>query len=95
MILPYADPINLNVGGTGFNNLTTQNCPTLTFYGFTSSTPFTSVTTSNPGGTYVIMDNFALASAVPEPSTWAMMILGFVGIGAMTYRRRKSAMLAA
>jgi hypothetical protein len=34
------------------------------------------------------------ASAVPEPSTWAMMILGFVGIGAMTYRRRKSAMLA-
>jgi hypothetical protein len=33
--------------------------------------------------------------AVPEPSTWAMMILGFVGIGAMTYRRRKSAMLAA
>ena len=34
-------------------------------------------------------------SAVPEPSTWAMMILGFVGIGAMTYRRRKSASLAA
>ena len=34
-------------------------------------------------------------SAVPEPSTWAMMILGFVGIGALTYRRRKSAMLAA
>jgi PEP-CTERM motif len=37
----------------------------------------------------------AIASAVPEPSTWAMMILGFFGIGAMTYRRRKSAMLAA
>jgi hypothetical protein len=32
---------------------------------------------------------------VPEPSTWAMMILGFCGIGAMTYRRRKSAILAA
>jgi hypothetical protein len=39
-------------------------------------------------------DNVAL-KAVPEPSTWAMMILGFAGIGAMTYRRRKSAMLAA
>jgi PEP-CTERM motif len=37
----------------------------------------------------------AVNSAVPEPSTWAMMILGFAGIGAMTYRRRKSAMLAA
>jgi hypothetical protein len=35
------------------------------------------------------------ASAAPEPSTWAMMILGFAGIGAMTYRRRKSAVLAA
>jgi hypothetical protein len=32
---------------------------------------------------------FVLASPVPEPSTWAMMILGFVGVGAMTYRRRK------
>jgi hypothetical protein len=37
----------------------------------------------------------AVAAAIPEPSTWAMMILGFCGIGAMTYRRRKSAMLAA
>jgi hypothetical protein len=35
-------------------------------------------------------------SAIPEPSTWAMMILGFCGIGYMTYRRRnQSAVLAA
>jgi hypothetical protein len=27
-------------------------------------------------------------TAVPEPSTWAMMILGFAGVGYMTYRRR-------
>jgi hypothetical protein len=27
--------------------------------------------------------------AVPEPSTWAMMILGFAGVGFMAYRRRK------
>jgi outer membrane protein assembly factor BamB len=26
--------------------------------------------------------------AVPEPATWAMMLLGFAGIGYMTYRRR-------
>lgn len=31
-------------------------------------------------------------SAVPEPSTWAMMILGFAGVGFMAYRRRKSAL---
>lgn len=29
----------------------------------------------------------ALASAVPEPSTWAMMVLGFAGVGFMAYRR--------
>ena len=28
-------------------------------------------------------------AAVPEPSTWAMMILGFAGVGFMAYRRRQ------
>lgn len=27
---------------------------------------------------------------VPEPATWAMMLLGFFGIGFVTYRRRKT-----
>jgi hypothetical protein len=31
-----------------------------------------------------------VTSAVPEPSTWAMMILGFFGLGYMGYRRRSS-----
>jgi hypothetical protein len=30
----------------------------------------------------------AVNAAVPEPSTWAMMILGFVGISFMAYRRK-------
>jgi hypothetical protein len=29
-----------------------------------------------------------LAAAVPEPSTWAMMILGFFGLGFVAYRRK-------
>jgi PEP-CTERM motif len=34
--------------------------------------------------------------AVPEPSTWAMMILGFAGVGFMAYRRKsKPALMAA
>ena len=36
-----------------------------------------------------------LTSAVPEPSTWAMMILGFAGIGFMTYRRKSKPVLMA
>jgi hypothetical protein len=39
--------------------------------------------------------NFEIANAVPEPSTWAMMILGFAGVGFMAYRRQKTAALAA
>jgi PEP-CTERM motif len=29
-------------------------------------------------------------AAVPEPSTWAMMILGFCGVGFMAYRRKQN-----
>ena len=33
-------------------------------------------------------------AAVPEPSTWAMMILGFVGVSFMAYRRRNRTVVA-
>jgi uncharacterized protein (TIGR03118 family) len=39
---------------------------------------------------------FGSITAVPEPSTWAMMILGFVGVAFLAYRRRnQSASLSA
>jgi hypothetical protein len=31
------------------------------------------------------------SSSVPEPSTWAMMMLGFAGVGFMAYRRKRQA----
>jgi hypothetical protein len=31
-----------------------------------------------------------IGSAVPEPSTWAMMIVGFAGIGIAAYRRKRN-----
>ena len=36
------------------------------------------------------IDNLVASTvpAVPEPSTWAMMILGFFGLGFIAYRRR-------
>jgi hypothetical protein len=37
-----------------------------------------------------------ITGAVPEPSTWAMMLLGFVGLGFMAYRRKpKPALITA
>jgi outer membrane lipase/esterase len=45
----------------------------------------------------VIAEQFLDATgAVPEPSTWAMLLLGFAGIGFMAYRRKsKPALMAA
>jgi hypothetical protein len=36
-----------------------------------------------------------IAGAVPEPSTWAMLLIGFAGVGFMTYGRRNQTALAA
>jgi hypothetical protein len=44
------------------------------------------------GNQLLILD---VSPAVPEPSTWATMILGFVGLGFMAYRRKSSTMLKA
>jgi hypothetical protein len=59
---------------------------------FDTGSTFTSITfTSN--GTAEEFDNVAFASAVPEPATWAMMILGFLGIGFLSYRKSSGSAL--
>jgi len=65
------------------------------YFEYDYSDPSALVVTSN---TYVYNTSFspinhdilvsATISAVPEPSTWAMIILGFAGIGTVAYRRR-------
>jgi len=43
----------------------------------------------------VTTDISGISGGVPEPSTWAMMLLGFAGVGFMAYRRKsKPALLA-
>ena len=60
------------------------------FLGFVSNTPFNTITLSVPSQqSWVVADFEFGASAVPEPSTWAMMLLGFAGLGFVGYRRRK------
>jgi len=36
----------------------------------------------------ILSANDSVTAAVPEPSTWAMLLLGFAGIGFITYRRK-------
>jgi hypothetical protein len=49
---------------------------------------------SNKEGKTSILDITAdfVVTPVPEPTTWAMMILGFAGVGFMAYRRKKVAL---
>jgi hypothetical protein len=42
----------------------------------------------------VLLSGFAVTPSVPEPATWAMMLLGFGGIGFAMRRNRKSVGLA-
>jgi len=48
--------------------------------------------TLSAGNTNVLLHE--VAGAIPEPSTWAMMLLGFLGVGFMAYRRQGNVRLA-
>jgi hypothetical protein len=62
------------------------------FVGARDSTAFTSILVTTPDSV-LNLNNFVYA--VPEPSTWAMMLLGFLGLGFMAYRRKASPALMA
>jgi len=67
---------------------TTGTVPALAFADATASSHIFAKQTVAPFGIEV--------TAVPEPSTWAMLILGFAGIGVLAYRRRsRPAVMAA
>ncbi len=68
------------------------------FVGFVSTTAFSSVQEragSETGATETYeVSPILFAGAVPEPSTWAMLILGFAGVSLLSYRRRMRSQLA-
>jgi hypothetical protein len=45
--------------------------------------------TSGLSPIHIAIDGTATASIVPEPSTWAMLAIGFIALGAVTFRRQK------
>jgi hypothetical protein len=68
---------------TGFDNLESFEINNLTSGDPSSSSSWFSV------------DNIVVASSVPEPATWAMMLLGFAGVGFMAYRRKNGTLRVA
>jgi PEP-CTERM motif len=99
-----ADTITTTNGGfleTTFWNFSSNNVWTASLIGpnsieFLAPNPSSYLTTGQNYFVNVYFDTAAPASfsgsfitaPVPEPSTWAMMILGFVGVGFMAYRRK-------
>ena len=55
----------------------------------------TDIVGGTPAPTFNMAFSLQGVNAVPEPSTWAMMILGFAGIGFMAYRRKSKPALMA
>jgi hypothetical protein len=87
--LTFSSPTHINSGitqqvgpnGNNFILVSTINGET-----------FSSLTLNSSGNIsdikQVRVDIAGNVRAVPEPSTWAMMVLGFLGLGFMAYRRR-------
>lgn len=76
------------------NNNTAACAVKLTLLGNWSGELITIQPIHNPVGIlpWMMISEVQFANAVPEPSTWAMMLLGFAGIAYMTWRRsRKTA----
>jgi len=67
----------VQVGGTGTYTVNPSNINQLVIGSYSETADFANVTLTN--------DQVA---AVPEPSTWAMMVLGFGGLGFLAYRRK-------
>ena len=103
----YGDTSTLNIYGFQLSAAANFGVPTATSLNWTIGIPgeFTSVFQALGGGNstydfYMFTDgnwagNAVAVSAVPEPSTWAMMILGFAGVGFMAYRRKNATALNA
>jgi hypothetical protein len=92
-------PLQSNGAGGGILASTGTGASEVVYwlYGNGNSIEFFHIVTTP---SYAYVDDYgtfsATVSAVPEPSTWAMMLLGFAGIGFTAYRRKsKSALMAA
>ncbi len=79
-------------GGAG-GTFAIGSANTPTFFGFIAPTAFTSVTFDMSGGPEVGFDALSFGTAmgaIPEPTTWAMLIFGFGAIGGAMRKKRKT-----
>jgi PEP-CTERM motif len=92
MSSPIAGVVGSGEGTLGFVNPIGGPGPLPGLGGFAD--PFQIVLNGLPAtqvnGEIAALEFAPQVAAVPEPSTWAMMILGFLGVGFMAYRRKQN-----
>jgi hypothetical protein len=108
--LSGANPVTLSslnwsvVAGSTYWLAAEATSGTSAFWEFNQQRGTSAVSFSSGGGPWsTTTNNFlpeatvvGISGAVPEPTTWTMMILGFAGIGFLAYRRKsKPALMAA
>lgn len=78
-----------NISGAGAGNTTWTPQQLFFTIAANSTLAFSAIGTSDSLGGY--LDSISLVSAVPEPSVWGMLLMGFGAVGyAMRRRRRKT-----
>ena len=100
--VPNADFVELKFINPSNNNIMNLFFETdlLTFAGNTFYTQAVIVSTGAGISQLVFLNGFSnfssgSATLVPEPSTWAMLVVGFAGLGYAGWRRAKAAPSAA
>ncbi len=86
-----ADTVTVDVNGVQVATIDTPaGRPTTEFFGVTSDEPITSVDFSLATGAEFDFLGFEQGTAVPEPTTWALLLAGAVGLGVVGLRRGRA-----
>src|ERR1700722_2599331 len=96
----FPDGVTASAGSTSGTFTSTGTGSSTNFWNssetlnFVASGPSTLITLAGASGfSYIGVDNVAVVETspggVPEPSTWAMILLGFAGVAYMGYRRAR------
>ncbi len=87
---PDTFTLSTSSGVSTTQTITAYDTDTFNFIGVTSATPFQSATfISSDYNVPEIEYGTAIASGVPEPSTWALMLIGFGALGYLARRTNR------
>jgi hypothetical protein len=85
--MAVTDPV-FGLKGVGYNSVAATGLEPTDLFSFSGSTLSVNWSASNPGDFVRVLT--AIPTAVPEPSSYAAMLMGVAMLGTVAYRRSKS-----